>query len=168
VTDEEHFALLFWRNYPRVLAIASRRTEESRAHDVVAETFATAWRHFGRLPEDPLRVTVSRGTPSQLQRRHHWSGSTTRVEQALMQHPDVQDCAVIGLPDEKWGERVTAVVQLRPTTSVTPQSLIAFARKRLGGVKTPKQVEIWSELPRSRVGKVLKRDIKQALAGPPR
>jgi len=54
VTEEEQFTLLFRRNYPRVLAFASRRTEESRAHDVVAETFATAWRHLGQLPEDPL------------------------------------------------------------------------------------------------------------------
>jgi RNA polymerase sigma factor (sigma-70 family) len=52
--DEEAFTALFRRHYPRVLAFVSRRTDEARAHDVVAETFATAWRHFGRLPEEPL------------------------------------------------------------------------------------------------------------------
>lgn len=52
--DEEAFTALFRRHYPRVLAFVARRTDEARAHDVVAETFATAWRHFGRLPEEPL------------------------------------------------------------------------------------------------------------------
>ena len=85
------------------------------------------------------------------------------VQQAIMQHPAVQDCAVIGLPDEKWGERVTAVVQLRAGRTAEPQEIGAFVRERIGGVKTPKQIEIWPDLPRSKVGKVLKRDIKATL-----
>jgi acyl-CoA synthetase (AMP-forming)/AMP-acid ligase II len=80
-----------------------------------------------------------------------------------MQHPAVQDCAVIGLPDEKWGERVTAVVQLRAGRTAEPSEIGAFVRERIGGVKTPKQIEIWPDLPRSKVGKVLKRDIKATL-----
>jgi RNA polymerase sigma factor (sigma-70 family) len=54
VADEEAFTAMFRLHYPRVLAFVSRRTDQARAHDVVAETFATAWRHFGRLPEEPL------------------------------------------------------------------------------------------------------------------
>jgi RNA polymerase sigma factor (sigma-70 family) len=54
VSDEEEFTALFRRHYARVLAFVSRRTDQSRAHDVVAETFATAWRHFPRLPSEPL------------------------------------------------------------------------------------------------------------------
>jgi RNA polymerase sigma factor (sigma-70 family) len=54
VSDEEEFTAMFRRHYPRVLAFVSRRTDQSRAHDIVAETFATAWRHFARLPEEPL------------------------------------------------------------------------------------------------------------------
>ncbi|WP_088283944.1 long-chain fatty acid--CoA ligase [Kineosporia sp. A_224] len=88
---------------------------------------------------------------------------STEVEQALMAHPAVQDCAVVGLPDEKWGERVTAVVQLRPGSEASPDDLRAFARERLGGVKAPKQVEVWPDLPRSKVGKVLKTEIKGRL-----
>lgn len=91
---------------------------------------------------------------------------STEVEQSLLRHPGVQDCAVIGLPDDVWGERVTAVVQLRPGAAVTAEELRAFARAHLGGVKAPKQLEIWGDLPRSKVGKVLKRDIKQHLLGP--
>jgi fatty-acyl-CoA synthase len=81
----------------------------------------------------------------------------------VMQHTAVQDCAVVGLPDEKWGERVAVVVQLLPGAAAEPEEIRAFARERLGGVKAPKQVEIWPDLPRSKVGKVLKRDIKDVL-----
>ena len=52
--DEEAFTAMFRRHYPRVLAFVQRRTDPARAHDVVADTFATAWRHIGRLPDDPL------------------------------------------------------------------------------------------------------------------
>ena len=88
---------------------------------------------------------------------------STEVEQAVMAHPSVQDCAVVGLPDEKWGERVVAVVQLRAGASLAPAELTAFVKERLGSVKTPKQIEIWTDLPRSKVGKVLKTDIKRTL-----
>jgi acyl-CoA synthetase (AMP-forming)/AMP-acid ligase II len=88
---------------------------------------------------------------------------SAEVEQAVLEHPDVQDCGVIGLPDDKWGERVTAIVQLRPGHQVTPGELTAFVKGRLGSVKAPKQVEIWPDLPRSKVGKVLKGEIKTQL-----
>jgi fatty-acyl-CoA synthase len=88
---------------------------------------------------------------------------SAEVEQALMAHEAVRDCAVIGLPDEKWGERVTAVVQLQPGVQVEGAQLIAFVKERLGSVKTPKQIEIWPDLPRSTVGKVLKTEIRSAL-----
>ncbi len=54
MSDEEDFTAMFRAHYPRVLAFVSRRTDPFRAHDVVADTFATAWRHAGRLPADPL------------------------------------------------------------------------------------------------------------------
>ena len=85
------------------------------------------------------------------------------MEQVLLAHPAVQDCAVVGLPDEKWGERVTAVVQPRPGQAVTEDEIRSFVKDRLGSVKAPKQVVVWPDLPRSRVGKVLKVDIKAQL-----
>ncbi len=88
---------------------------------------------------------------------------STEVEQALLAHPDVQDCAVIGLPDEKWGEMVIAVVQPYAGRSADPDDVRAFVRERLGGVKAPKQVLVWDDLPRSKVGKVLKTDIRAGL-----
>lgn len=86
---------------------------------------------------------------------------TTEVEQAVLSHPDVQDCAVIGVPDDKWGEAIKAVIELKPGASVTAEELISFLRPKLGGVKTPKTVEVWPALPRSPVGKVLKRSIRE-------
>ncbi len=88
---------------------------------------------------------------------------SVEVEGALLAHPDVQDGAVIGLPDEKWGERVTAVVVLRPGRAVAPTELALFVKERIGSVKAPKQIEIWPDLPRSTVGKVLKKQIRAAL-----
>jgi acyl-CoA synthetase (AMP-forming)/AMP-acid ligase II len=88
---------------------------------------------------------------------------SAEVEQALLAHPAVLDCAVVGIPDDKWGERVTAVLQLRPGHEVTPEEVKAFVKDRVGSVKTPKQVEVWPDLPRSRVGKVLKTDVKSRL-----
>jgi acyl-CoA synthetase (AMP-forming)/AMP-acid ligase II len=86
---------------------------------------------------------------------------SAEVEQALMAHPAVRDCAVVGLPDDKWGERVTAVIEAG--ADVTPDELVAFVKARIGSVKAPKQIELWPELPRSRVGKVLKAEVRTQL-----
>jgi acyl-CoA synthetase (AMP-forming)/AMP-acid ligase II len=88
---------------------------------------------------------------------------SAEVEQALLAHPAVLDCAVIGLPDDKWGERVTAIIQPHPGQDVTDQDIRAFVKARLGSVKTPKQVEVWTDLPRSKLGKILKNEVKSQL-----
>lgn len=82
-------------------------------------------------------------------------------EQAIWAHPAVLDCAVIGVPDEKWGEAVKAVVELKPGASLSEEELIAFCKEKLGSVKSPKSVDFVDSLPRSAVGKVLKKDIRQ-------
>jgi acyl-CoA synthetase (AMP-forming)/AMP-acid ligase II len=76
------------------------------------------------------------------------------VERVLLAHPAVQDCAVVGVPDEKWGEAVKAVLELKPGASVTEEEVIAFCKAQLGSVKTPKSVECRDSLPRTAVGKV--------------
>jgi len=88
---------------------------------------------------------------------------SAEVEQALLAHPAVLDCAVVGLPDDKWGERVTAVIQLHPGHDAAADDIRAFVKARIGGVKAPKQVETWQDLPRSKVGKVLKNEVKARL-----
>jgi acyl-CoA synthetase (AMP-forming)/AMP-acid ligase II len=88
---------------------------------------------------------------------------SVEVENAVQAHETVQDCAVIGLPDEKWGERVVAVVQPRAGRTVDAAAVTAFVKQRLGSVKTPKQIEVWDDLPRSKVGKVLKSEIRERI-----
>jgi acyl-CoA synthetase (AMP-forming)/AMP-acid ligase II len=83
------------------------------------------------------------------------------VEQALMADPKVQDCAVIGVPDDKWGEAVVAVVEPRAGCIIDVTTLLAGAREALGPVKTPKSVEILASLPRSNAGKVLRGELRQ-------
>ncbi|MCX6407337.1 MAG: long-chain fatty acid--CoA ligase [Propionibacteriales bacterium] len=92
---------------------------------------------------------------------------SAEVEQALMRHPAVQDCAVVGRPDERWGERVVAVVQLRPGRVVDPSELRSFVRAEIGGVKAPKELHLWDDLPRSKVGKVVKPDVRARLDADP-
>jgi long-chain acyl-CoA synthetase len=86
------------------------------------------------------------------------------VEEALSQHPGVSEVAVIGLPDERWGETVTAIVVPVAGSTPTAEDLIAFARTRLAGYKLPRIVEFASELPRTPSGKVLKRDLRERYA----
>lgn len=82
------------------------------------------------------------------------------VEQVILAHPGVQDCAVVGVPDEKWGEAIKAVVELKVGGKAGAEELIAACREKLGGVKTPKSVEFVQTLPRSSVGKVMRHAVR--------
>jgi long-chain acyl-CoA synthetase len=86
------------------------------------------------------------------------------VEEALSQHPAVSEVAVIGLPDERWGETVAAIVVPVAGGEPTAEELIAFVRSRLAGYKVPRVVEFAAELPRTPSGKVLKRDLRERFA----
>ena len=82
------------------------------------------------------------------------------VEDALMEHPAVAECAVIGVPDEKWGEAGRAVVVLRPGAKESPEGLLAFLDGRLARYKIPKSVRLVQALPRSGAGKLLKQPLR--------
>lgn len=83
------------------------------------------------------------------------------VEQVVLSHAAVQDCAVVGVPDEKWGEAIKAVVELKQGCAATAEALISFCKERLGSVKTPKSVEFVESLPKSPVGKVLRKEVRK-------
>ncbi|HUE62915.1 MAG TPA: AMP-binding protein [Rhizomicrobium sp.] len=82
------------------------------------------------------------------------------VEQVVLTHPAIQDCAVVGIPDPKWGEAVMAAVELRSGARLDVEQLLAHCRARLGAMKTPKSISIVDHLPRSSVGKVLRREVR--------
>jgi len=82
------------------------------------------------------------------------------VENAMMKHPAVADVAVIGIPDDRWGEVPLAIVVRKPDVAVTEDDIIAFGRTQLAGFKTPKKVAWADALPRNPSGKILKKDLR--------
>lgn len=85
----------------------------------------------------------------------------TETENVLYEHQAVQECTVVSAPDQRWGERVQAVVVLKPDTAATEEELIAFCKQRLAGYKCPKKIEFWDQIPKSPVGKILRKDVKK-------
>lgn len=86
----------------------------------------------------------------------------TEIDDILSKHPKVLEAAVIGVPDEKWGEAVKAVVILKKDAQATAEELIRYCKDRLAGYKVPKSVDFVTEVPKSPTGKILKRQIREA------
>jgi long-chain acyl-CoA synthetase len=87
----------------------------------------------------------------------------SEVEEAVRAHPDVEDCAVVGVPDERSGEQVVAVVVLNPGATLDEAAIRDFARSELTAYKVPKRVVQADDLPRSLIGKVLRRQVRNSL-----
>jgi long-chain acyl-CoA synthetase len=83
------------------------------------------------------------------------------VENAIFGHPAVQEVAVIGVPDDAWGEAVKAIVVLKPAAAADASEIIAFARTRIAGFKAPKTVDFVAALPRGPTGKILRRTLRE-------
>ncbi|MFI9455183.1 AMP-binding protein [Amycolatopsis sp. NPDC052450] len=129
-----------------------------------AEASTHGWHHtgdIGYLDDDHYLYIVDRAKDMII--TGGFNVYSAEVEQALMACEAVQDCAVIGLPHEKWGEQITAVVQLHTGKTAAVQELRATVKERLGSIKTPKEILIWPDLPRSKIGKVLKTEIRKTL-----
>jgi len=129
--------------------------------DKTAETIVDGWLHtgdIGHLDADGYLHITDRKKDMIIS--GGFNVYPSEVEQVIWSHPAVQDCAVIGVPDDKWGEAVKAVVELNAGQSVSADELIALCKDKLGSVKAPKTVEFVDTLPRSPVGKVLKKDLR--------
>jgi len=83
------------------------------------------------------------------------------VEEALYGRPEVQECAVVGLPDKEWGERVTAFIVPKPGQDIAPEELKLFLKSRISPFKVPKEYVVLNELPKSPTGKILKIELRK-------
>ena len=84
----------------------------------------------------------------------------TEVEAPILAMLEVLECAVIGVPDEKWGESIKAIVVLKPGHQVTADEIMERCRAKLGAMKAPKSVELWDAIPKTAVGKTDKKVIR--------
>lgn len=127
--------------------------------EATAAALTDGWLHTGdvaRIDDDGIVAIIDRKKDVIVSGGENIA--SREVEEVLHTHPAVADVAVIGLPDERWGERVCAVVVARD--AVEPAALIAHCRARLAGFKTPKTIEFVDALPRNASGKVLKHQLR--------
>lgn len=89
--------------------------------------------------------------------------ASLEVENLLLQHPAIFECAVIGVRDEQWGEKVHAVVSLKPGQTATPKEIMDWCKGKIAGYKQPREVTIMDALPKNPVGKILKRDLREQM-----
>jgi acyl-CoA synthetase (AMP-forming)/AMP-acid ligase II len=129
--------------------------------DATAAAVSEGWMHTGDLGyRDDDGYLFITGRVSEMIVSGGENVYPREVEDTIAAHPDVLDVAVIGLPDERWGERVHALVVLRHESSATTDDLAAAAREGLAGYKVPKTWELVDALPRNATGKVLKRELR--------
>jgi fatty-acyl-CoA synthase len=130
-----------------------------------AQAFRGGWFHSG-----DLGVIDEEGYLSVVDRKKDMiktggeNVASREVEEALYEHPAVEEVAIFGIPDPKWIEAVTAAVVVRDGAEVEPAELIAFCRERLAAFKAPKHVVLVDELPKNASGKLLKRDLRERYA----
>ncbi len=87
------------------------------------------------------------------------------IEDVILAHEDVEDCAVVGVPDDEWGQRIEAAVVAREGCSIDAEALREYIRGHLRGSKTPDRIHVMSELPRTETGKLIRRHVVTAIAG---
>jgi len=130
--------------------------------EATAELIRNGWLHtgdIGKVDEDGYVYIVDRKKDMIISGGENIASK--EVEGVIYAHPAVLECAVIGVPSEAWGEDVKAIVSLKEGMTATVEEIMQFAAERLGGYKKPKSVEIWPELPKNPVGKILKREMRE-------
>jgi acyl-CoA synthetase (AMP-forming)/AMP-acid ligase II len=130
--------------------------------DLTARTLRGGWYHtgdMGYMDPDGYLFLVDRKADMIVTGGENVYPKET--EDVLYQHPAVAMAAVVSAPDPKWGERVQAVVVLKPGVSVAETDLIEHCKAQLAGYKCPKAVEFWESIPTTPVGKILRKDVKK-------
>ena len=90
--------------------------------------------------------------------------SALEIEEVLRTHPAIAECAVVGTPDDEWGERVSTAVELRPGAELALDALQAWSKARLAPYKIPRALKNVDALPRNAMGKVVKPDVARLFA----
>ena len=129
------------------------------------EALKGGWFHSGdsfMVDENGLRIMVDRY--KDIVKSGGENVSSIRVESVLQQHPAIERAAVVGIPDDRWGEMVTACVLLRPGEKYDEAEVVKFARERLAGFETPKRIVVMDALPETVGGKILKYKLRGLLA----
>ena len=134
--------------------------------EATAEAFRNGWLHtgdIGRMDEDGFVYILDRKNDMLIS--GGYNVYPREIEDVLLAHEGVVEAAVVGLPDEKWGDRVHAVIAGRP--GLDPEAVRQFCRDRLAGYKCPKSVDVWDELPKSAAGKLLRRAVRDRILASP-
>jgi long-chain acyl-CoA synthetase len=129
--------------------------------EATAEAMRGGWFHTGDLgyaDEDGYLFIVDR--KKDLVIRGGYNVYPREVEEVLYGHPAVAEAAVIGRPDETFGEEVVAVVSLTPGRQATPEELTAFCKERMAAYKYPREIRVLQELPKGPTGKILKKELR--------
>ena len=129
-----------------------------------AETIRDGWVHTGDLgmrDEDGDYTIVDR--LKDMVRSGGENVYAAEVERVLMTHPSIAEAAVVGLPDERWDERVVAVIRVTPGAEPDAEAVRAHCRAHLAAYKVPKQVEVVDDFPRTGLGKIAKSDLRALL-----
>jgi acyl-CoA synthetase (AMP-forming)/AMP-acid ligase II len=127
-----------------------------------AETFRDGWLYTGdiaKVDSDGYVYIVDRKKDMIISGGENVSSK--EVEEVIFRHPAVQEVAVIGVPDEEWGESIKALVALKPGLTATEQEIIDYCMDSLSSFKKPRTVEFMDELPKNPAGKVLKSELRQ-------
>jgi acyl-CoA synthetase (AMP-forming)/AMP-acid ligase II len=130
--------------------------------EATANAFRNGWLHtgdIGRMDEDGFFYILDRKNDMLIS--GGYNVYPREIEEVLLAFDGVIEAAVVGLPDEKWGDRVHAVIAGRPNLDAA--AILAFAAEQLAGYKRPKSVEIWPELPKSGANKILRREIRDRI-----
>ena len=131
--------------------------------EATAEAMRSGWFHTGdlaRMDEEGYFFLVDR--LKDMVNRGGFNVYPREVEEVLMQHPAVSLAAVIGVPDEQYGEEVKAFVVLKPGASAAPEEIVAWSKEQMAAFKYPRQVEICASLPMTATGKILKQELRGA------
>ncbi|MBI3464604.1 MAG: long-chain fatty acid--CoA ligase [Planctomycetes bacterium] len=131
--------------------------------DATAEAMRGGWFHsgdIGRMDKDGDFYIVDRKKDMII--RGGFNVYPREVEEVLYQHPAVREAAVVGMPDEKYGEEVKAVIALHAGRSATPEEIIAFCKLHMAAYKYPRVVQVVDELPKGPTGKILRRELRGA------